>query len=545
MTALQGVKLFLAITGENQSEEKEDTSKSDKSLSEDKKKKKTYVEGEDSDVEDLITQVLRNRPQPYAKHEGCPSTSSAPTAQAQVSGAAGPVQTDNGQLQGIVQSTLNAVTTLGVQAQMHSPPVQRIYPEIPIFETTSNLVVPTKEVIPMSLLVQTEPTPMLLPQAQPQPQDLPKFTPMTGTKSDVTPVRNQSIGVALPQNAGVRVAPDAVSLPITVGPAVPLFVQNKLISGEQGEMSQSLVRRRVRDHVQIVVPADLWVECKRAVDCPTSEPERERVTGAPSPELMKHYYKVIEFLKTRILPKNIDWQRIDRTVQELKESPHTYYERLLKAFKEYSGKEAIEPKDMLHFVFRFIEELRPEIGQMIKSHLICWQAKPIDEVLQYAKYWSDEIELKQKKLKEKVMVMQIKAAHTGVQGALMQQIPQQQGTVMFQPQTREVQINRDDEEEQAPETENETINEEYPLIEFFTMFTVKEFHADLQGTVQENVWDLTGKEVGLIKGVEPIKITLKPNAVFPQLPQYNMAQDVLMKVAQITGGFEGSFEQSV
>ncbi|KAJ1217995.1 hypothetical protein NDU88_005581 [Pleurodeles waltl] len=115
---------------------------------------------------------------------------------------------------------------------------------------------------------------------------------------------------------------------------------------------------------------------------------------------MKRYYKVIEFLKTRISPKNIDWQRIDRTVQEVKESIHAYYERLLKAFKEYSGKEAIEPKGMLHFVF------------------------------------SDEIELKQKKLKEKAMVMQIKTAQTVVQGAFVQQMLQLQGNVMFQPEMR-------------------------------------------------------------------------------------------------------------
>ncbi|KAJ1116417.1 hypothetical protein NDU88_004629, partial [Pleurodeles waltl] len=184
----------------------------------------------------------------------------------------------------------------------------------------------------------------------------------------------------------------------------------------------------------------------------------------------------------------------------------------------------------------FVEGLRPEIGQMIKSHLICWQAKPIDEVLRYAKYCSDEIELKPKKLKEKAMVMQIKAAQTGVQGNFVQQVPQQQGNVMFQPQMRgneeaiamshlqsrgtleaglsddgvggccsarclitcsydgiEMETNSDDEEDQAPETECETTNEEYPLIEFFPMFTVRELHSDLQGTVQENVWDLTGK----------------------------------------------------
>ncbi|KAJ1219184.1 hypothetical protein NDU88_006755 [Pleurodeles waltl] len=99
----------------------------------------------------------------------------------------------------------------------------------------------------------------------------------------------------------------------------------------------------------------------------------------------------------------------------------------------------------------------------------------------------------------------------------------------------EVQTNSDEEEEQASAMIVTNAYEEYPLIEFFPMFTVKELHADLQGTIKEEVWDLTGKEVGLIKGVEPNKITLKPNAVFPQLQQYNMPQDVLMKVAQIIG----------
>ncbi|KAJ1197664.1 hypothetical protein NDU88_001520 [Pleurodeles waltl] len=733
-----------------ESDEKEDDDKSDKS-SGNKKKKKTYVDKEDLDVEDLIIQILRDRPPPYAAHDGGPSTSSAPTAPAQVMGTVEPVQTDNGQVQGVVQSTPNAVTTSVVQAQMHPQLIQRVYLDVPILEMTLNLVMLLEQVLLRPMLVQIEPTPMLLPQAQ--PQVLSKFTPMTGTQSDVTPVMNQTMGVALPQNAGVRRAPDAILLLITVGPEIPLFTQNKSNAGEQGEMSQNLVRRGVSDHVQvistvgqnfdgsrplmdlsplvvlpdavngpsasqslklltpqtpgavvqqvplpnasnislqgltaqqlsewldslnprrnaskgeehinrvriateiteivegkmgvirlksytedelrylcpritrevsrihqeladlvdkhdieiertkhlkrsyrlvfmakdfehmrstgmkahlkellkssqiwgalekwegrwakkkdkwkqdsqegsesvqkekdpvkilqmreipgrqfvhvpwhrsdilsftndypklrekpvewyqqtdrfvklskclwedlntvlgIVVPSDLWVECKRAVDWPTGEPERDRVTGAPSPEVINHFYKVIKFLKTRISPENIDWQKIDRTVQEVKESLHTYYERLLKAFKEYSGKEAIEPKDILHFVF------------------------------------SDEIELKQKKLKEKAMVMQIKAAQTGVQGALVQQMPQQKGNVMFQPKMRgiEVQTNSDDDEEQTSENANDNVNEEYPLTEFFPMFTVKELHADLQGTVQENVWDLTGKEVGLIK----------------------------------------------
>ncbi|KAJ1180371.1 hypothetical protein NDU88_005592 [Pleurodeles waltl] len=191
---------------------------------------------------------------------------------------------------------------------------------------------------------------------------------------------------------------------------------------------------------EIIVPPDLWLECKRGVDWPTKEPARDKVTGAPSEEVMKYYHKVIEFLKQKVSPKVTDWQKIDRTSQEVKESIHAYYERLLKAFKHYSGTETIEPKDMNHLVFRFVEGLRPEVSQIIKNHLICWQAKPIDEVLQYAKYCSDEIELKQKKLKEKVMVMQIRAAQAGIQGNGVQQMipqqPQMNGAFQAQPRGR-------------------------------------------------------------------------------------------------------------
>ncbi|KAJ1157310.1 hypothetical protein NDU88_010025 [Pleurodeles waltl] len=69
------------------------------------------------------------------------------------------------------------------------------------------------------------------------------------------------------------------------------------------------------------------------------------------------------------------------------------------------------------------------------------------------------------------------------------------------------------------------------------MLTVNDLPAELQGTVKEKVWDLTGKEVGLIKGVEPVKVEVKPNAVFPQVPQYHTAQDVLIQVAQIIADF--------
>ncbi|KAJ1176583.1 hypothetical protein NDU88_001856 [Pleurodeles waltl] len=188
----------------------------------------------------------------------------------------------------------------------------------------------------------------------------------------------------------------------------------------------------------IVLPDPIYSIQNRGVDWPTQDPARDKVTGATSEEVMKYYHKVIEFLKQKVSPKLTDWQKIDRTSQEVKESIHAYYERLLKAFKHYSGTETIEPKDMNHLVFRFVEGLRPEVSQMIKNHLICWQVKPNDEVLQYAKYCSDEIELKQRKLKEKVMVMQIKAAQAGMQGNGIQQMIQQhpQGNGVFQMQPR-------------------------------------------------------------------------------------------------------------
>ncbi|KAJ1149863.1 hypothetical protein NDU88_002662, partial [Pleurodeles waltl] len=65
---------------------------------------------------------------------------------------------------------------------------------------------------------------------------------------------------------------------------------------------------------------------------------------APSPEVMKNYYKVIEFLKTRISPKNIDWQSIDRTVQESKESIHTYYERCWRLLRSTVARKQLNQK---------------------------------------------------------------------------------------------------------------------------------------------------------------------------------------------------------
>ncbi|KAJ1190976.1 hypothetical protein NDU88_000293 [Pleurodeles waltl] len=57
---------------------------------------------------------------------------------------------------------------------------------------------------------------------------------------------------------------------------------------------------------EIIVPADLWLECKRGVDWPKEEPARDKVTRAPSSEVTRYYHKVIEFLKQKVLPKVTD-----------------------------------------------------------------------------------------------------------------------------------------------------------------------------------------------------------------------------------------------
>ncbi|KAJ1088434.1 hypothetical protein NDU88_001591 [Pleurodeles waltl] len=87
----------------------------------------------------------------------------------------------------------------------------------------------------------------------------------------------------------------------------------------------------------------------------------------------------------------------------------------------------------------------------------------------------------------------------------------------------EVQTNSDDEGDdgQFSESETEIANEDYPLITLFPMLTITDLPAELQGTVTEKVWDLTGKEVGLIKGVQPVKVQVKakcsvsPGAAIP------------------------------
>ncbi|XP_078521908.1 uncharacterized protein LOC144791121 [Lissotriton helveticus] len=104
----------------------------------------------------------------------------------------------------------------------------------------------------------------------------------------------------------------------------------------------------------IVVPGDLWLACKVSVEWPTAEPERDTRTNGPSEMVMLKYDRVMTWLKEKVPPQDIDWVKIDRTRQEPKETVHEYYERLLKTFKQYSGLDVMDPKDIGQFVSKFV-----------------------------------------------------------------------------------------------------------------------------------------------------------------------------------------------
>ncbi|KAJ1123875.1 hypothetical protein NDU88_002342 [Pleurodeles waltl] len=375
---------------------------------------------------------------------------------------------------------------------MHPPSMQRIYPDVPVLETISNLVVRSEQVLPRLMLVQTEPTPILLPSAQ--PQGLPKFTLITGIQSDVTPVMNQAMGVTFTQGVSVRAAPDAISLPITVGPVVLFFAQKKASAGDQNEMSQSLVRRGVSDPVQTMLSVGQTFNGSRplmdlsplvaltdAINGPNASQGLKNLTPQTSGAAMQQVpvpnasnislqglsvQQLSEWLDSLNTAQNITMDeeqincvRLTTEATELVEGMmelnrlESYTEeelrylcpwitrevsKILQKLAELAEKHVIEIEKTKHLKrsYRFVKGLRPEVGQMIKSYLISWQSKLTNEGLQYAKYCSDEIELKQKKLKEKAMVMQIKAAQTGVQGALVPPMLPQQRSIMFQPQIR-------------------------------------------------------------------------------------------------------------
>ena len=93
---------------------------------------------------------------------------------------------------------------------------------------------------------------------------------------------------------------------------------------------------------------------------------------------------------------------------------HDYYGRLMEAFRLHSGLQDVEKGHMANFVSHFVLGLSPELCLNIQQNVNCWQTKTLDEILRYVKYCSDEMESRQKKLKEKYMIAQTKLAQGNI-----------------------------------------------------------------------------------------------------------------------------------
>ena len=57
---------------------------------------------------------------------------------------------------------------------------------------------------------------------------------------------------------------------------------------------------------EIVVPSDLWAECKTIVAWPKEEPPRETSHNAASKVVMEKYKEVIDHLKKKVPDKEIN-----------------------------------------------------------------------------------------------------------------------------------------------------------------------------------------------------------------------------------------------
>ncbi|KAJ1116477.1 hypothetical protein NDU88_004688 [Pleurodeles waltl] len=76
---LQGVKFFAAIMHKDEEEGKKATGKTNRSRSESKDARRSLTVEDESDAEDLGTQILRDRPPHYTVHESGPTASADPT----------------------------------------------------------------------------------------------------------------------------------------------------------------------------------------------------------------------------------------------------------------------------------------------------------------------------------------------------------------------------------------------------------------------------------------------------------------------------------
>ncbi|KAJ1178546.1 hypothetical protein NDU88_003791 [Pleurodeles waltl] len=180
-----------------------------------------------------MDRLLYDRPPPYAVSDSAPSTSLKPGNQTQEKGVTDTVQTSD---TASIQNGVSVPTAPETPIQLQPPPqIKRIYPDVPVLETTTNLIVPPYPIYTKSKLIQIESTPKLMSQP---PQLIPGYNPIAGPPLEPVPgTLEQTYGVAAPRSLGPGQTPAAISLPITVGPPVPLYAQDKTRMCDQGVMT--------------------------------------------------------------------------------------------------------------------------------------------------------------------------------------------------------------------------------------------------------------------------------------------------------------------
>ncbi|KAJ1139271.1 hypothetical protein NDU88_005646 [Pleurodeles waltl] len=169
------LKMFPAITQEDETQGKKAPCKTDKGSSKPKETQRSWADADDSDDEEFLNQLLHDRPPPYAITDNVQSTSVGSEAPAQNKGITCTGQTSDTVL---IHNGVSVPTAPDTQIQLQPPHIQRLYPDIPVLETTTSLMVPPDPVFTRSNLVQIEPTPQLLP--QPQQQVVPSYTSVAG-----------------------------------------------------------------------------------------------------------------------------------------------------------------------------------------------------------------------------------------------------------------------------------------------------------------------------------------------------------------------------
>ncbi|KAJ1155762.1 hypothetical protein NDU88_008491 [Pleurodeles waltl] len=199
--------MFPAITQEGGTQRGKATCKTDKGSSKEKETKKSWAEADDSDDDEFLNQLLHDRPPPYALNDNRPSTSAGLINSTQNQGTTNTVQVNTVATSVSIQNSVSVSTAPEMQTQLQPPPVQRLYPDVPILETTTSLVVPSDPTYTRPKLIQTEPTPLLLPQT-PQ-QMVPNYTSVTVPQLASAPITNQNMGANAPQVLGNRQLPAA------------------------------------------------------------------------------------------------------------------------------------------------------------------------------------------------------------------------------------------------------------------------------------------------------------------------------------------------